>query len=258
MVAARSIGRDAMTGTLRRVVEAHFTFRRGVLALDLDFAVDDGEVLAVVGPNGAGKTTVLRVLAGLERIDSGRLVIDGRTVDQRHPEIHVDPADRCVGMLFQNRALFANMTALGNVAFGLRSRGASRASAESAAGSWLERMGVASVAATRVGRLSGGEAQRVAMARALAGGPRLLLLDEPLTAVDAGARPPLRDVLRSHLDDFAGGCVIVSHDPADVASIADRVIVIEDGAIAQSGTPAEILDAPKCGYARALAAGRTS
>lgn len=234
-------------------VEASFTRRRGDLGLDVAFSVDDGEVVALVGPNGAGKTTLLRILAGLERIDSGRLAMAGTVVDQRDPDVHVDPVDRSVGMLFQNRALFANMTAAENVAFGPRSRGASRAAADATARSWLERMGIGTVAESLPVRLSGGEAQRTALARALAVEPEVLLLDEPLTAVDAGARPSLRELLRGHLRDFEGACVIVSHDPADIRAVADRVLVIEDGMIVQSGATEDVLANPTSGYARALA-----
>lgn len=242
-----------MTSDPMPAIDASIRFRRGALSLDLSFTVEHGEVVAIVGPNGAGKTTLLRLLAGLERLDSGRLVVAGAVVDQRDPEVHVDPAERSIGMLFQNRALFSNMTAAENVAFGLRSRGESRASAGAIALRWLERMGVDAMAGARPAQLSGGEAQRVALARALAVDPTVLLLDEPLTAVDAGARLPLRELLRRHLDELDGACVIVSHDPADIRAIAHRVLVIEDGRIVQSGTADEVLGHPTCDYARALA-----
>lgn len=242
-----------MTSRQTPAIDASIGFCRGELALDLSFSVERGEVVALVGPNGAGKTTLLRILAGLERISSGRLVVAGVVVDQRDPEIHVDPANRPVGMLFQNRALFSGMSVADNVAFGLRSRGESRATAKASAMRWLERMGLDGLGDVRPGRLSGGEAQRVALARALAVDPRVLLLDEPLTAVDAGARPPLRDLLRRHLAELDGACVIVSHDPADIRAIAHRVLVIENGRIVQSGTTDEVLGNPTCDYARALA-----
>jgi len=234
-------------------IEATVRHQRGALGLDLDLAVDHGEVLAVVGPNGAGKTTLLRILAGLDRLDSGVVRLSGTTVDQPESKVFLDPADRSVGMVFQSRALFAGMSALDNVAFGPRCRGATRTDANDVARQWLDAMDVAAIADLRPRALSGGEAQRVALARALAVEPEVLLLDEPMTAVDAGARPALRELLRRHLDGFRGGCVIVTHDPSDIRRIADRVAVLENGTIAQVGTPDEILSRPDCAYARALA-----
>jgi molybdate transport system permease protein len=197
-----------------------------------------GEVVALVGPNGAGKTTLLRVLAGLQPA-TGSLRLDDR-------EVHgLAPQRRNVGWVPQERLLFAHMSALDNVAYGLRARGVSRASARRTALSWLDRLGVADLAGRRPDALSGGQAARVALARALAPAPGLVLLDEPLAALDASSRDDVRRLLR---DTLAGGpapALIVTHDPVDVVALADRLVVLEKGRVVQAGTPAEVTRAPR-------------
>ena len=151
-------------------------------------------------------------------------------------------------MVFQDHLLFGHMSVLANVAFGARSRGVGKAEAERRARSWLERMGLADRADDRPRQLSGGQAQRVAVARALATEPRFLLLDEPLAALDVTARGSVRHELRHHLRLFAGSCVLVTHDPLDAAVIADRLVVIEQGRVAQEGTLADITARPRSAY----------
>jgi molybdate transport system ATP-binding protein len=230
---------------------AHVLVQRGPLAVDVQLEVGDGEVLAVLGPNGAGKSTVLRVLAGLLRPDGGQVVVDGDRVwdtAQQHLPAHRRP----LGMVFQDHLLFPHLSVTDNVAFGLRTRGVRRAAARVAAGRWLDRVGLAGLGDRRPGELSGGQAQRAALARALVGDPRVLLLDEPLSALDARTRLAVRAELHRHLTDYAGSAVLVSHDPIDAMALADRVVVVEDGLVVQAGTPAEVARRPRTDYVARL------
>ena len=156
-------------------------------------------------------------------------------------------------MVFQDYLLFPHLSAEANVAFGMRSRGASKAEAARQALGWLERMGVADQAPVKPGRLSGGQAQRVALARALAVDPRLLLLDEPMAALDVSQRGSVRHELRLHLQEFGGSCVMVTHDPLDAAAIADRLVILEDGDVVQEGTLETIATRPRTNYVAELA-----
>jgi molybdate transport system ATP-binding protein len=157
-----------------------------------------------------------------------------------------------VGVVFQDYLLFPHLSALENVAFGLRCQGRHRREARSVAAGLLERVGVAELAGVKPRKLSGGQAQRVALARALAVDPRLLLLDEPLSALDAQTRPAIRSELRRHLADFAGCALLVTHDPLDAMVLADRLVVIEDGTVVQTGTPAEVARRPRTPYVARL------
>jgi molybdate transport system ATP-binding protein len=235
------------------MLDAHLVVHRGGFTLDIELAVADGEVVALLGPNGAGKTTALRALAGLLAVDAGSITVSGTTWDAPDEDTFLVPQRRSVGVVFQDYLLFPHLSALENVAFGLRSRGVHRTAARAAALDWLTRVGLADKAGARPGRLSGGQAQRVALARALAPTPRLLLLDEPLAALDAATRQELRADLRSHLtatDPAAPGraTVLVSHDPLDAMVLADRIVVIEAGRIAQTGSAVEITRSPRTDY----------
>ncbi|WP_328593539.1 ABC transporter ATP-binding protein [Goekera deserti] len=225
--------------------------QRGGLLVDVRLAVADGEVLAVLGPNGAGKSSVLRVLAGLLVPDDGRVVVDGDTVwdDER---VHVPAHRRALGMVFQDHLLFPHLSVTENVAFGLRTRGVARGPARAAADGWLTRVGLDGMGGRRPGELSGGQAQRAALARALVGEPRLLLLDEPLSALDARTRLTVRAELRRHLAEFAGATVLVTHDPVDALALADRVVVVEDGRVVQEGRPADVARRPRTDYVARL------
>ncbi|MDQ6783560.1 MAG: ABC transporter ATP-binding protein [Actinomycetota bacterium] len=216
----------------------------GALRLDVEVDVDEA-VVAVVGPNGAGKTTLLRALAGLIPLVGGRVVADGRVVEDPAANLRVRPEERRFGVVFQEHRLFANLTALENVAFGLRARGVARGVARRRAADWLERVGLPDVAGRRPRELSGGEAQRVALARALATEPTVLLLDEPLAAVDASARAELRRALRSELRRYPGSRLVVTHDPIEAAALADRLLVLEAGAVTQQGALAEVTARPR-------------
>jgi molybdate transport system ATP-binding protein len=230
--------------------EVHVTMSTFELQLDLDVA--DGEVVAVLGPNGSGKSTLLRALAGLKPLTGGRIVLDDQVLDDPDATVLVPPERRRCGMLFQDYLLFPHLTSVANVAFGLRSRGANKVDANDRAVEWLGRMGLADKAQSKPRQLSGGEAQRVALARVLATDPRLLLLDEPMAALDVGARGSVRHQLRRHLAEFTGSCVMVTHDPLDAAAIADRLVIIEAGRLAQQGTLKEITTHPRTTYVAGL------
>ncbi|MEU7109028.1 ABC transporter permease [Streptomyces sp. NPDC046215] len=202
--------------------------------------VPAGTTVAVVGPNGAGKTTLLRALLGLtERATAGPLTLGGTEVSG------LPPHRRRIAWVPQDGALFPHLSVLANTAYGLRAQGVPKGEAHRAARQWLDRLGVGELAARRPGRLSGGQAQRVALARALAARPRLLLLDEPLAALDQSTRAHVRHTLRAHLAAFPGVCLIVTHDPVEAVSLADRVLVLEDGRTAQYATPAELTRHPR-------------
>jgi len=220
----------------------------GRLDLEVALAVAPGEVLAVLGPNGSGKTTTLRVLAGLLAVESGRVVIGGVVVDDPLAATFVLPEHRRVGMVFQDHLLFPHLDLTENVAFGLRAKGAGRDDARRRAVDWLDRVGIGELAESRPAAVSGGQAQRAALARALVTEPSLLLLDEPLAALDVTTRTSLRRELRSHLGEFGGASVLVTHDTLDALALADRVIVIEEGRITQAGTLRDVTSTPRTPY----------
>ena len=226
-----------------RVVRSLGTFR-----LDVDLGVTSGETVAILGPNGSGKSTLFRCLAGLLPVDEGRIVLDGETLDDAATNAFTQPERRPVGVVFQEYLLFPNLTALENVAFGLRARGVDKRAARARAAEWLERVGLADHAGHRPRALSGGQAQRVALARALATEPRLLLLDEPLAALDVGRRADVRRDLRRHLGTFDGVRLLVTHDPVDAYALADRVVVLEGGNVSQVGTLADVTAQPRSRY----------
>ncbi|WP_338896675.1 ABC transporter ATP-binding protein [Streptomyces sp. TG1A-60] len=223
-------------------LDARLVVRRGDFRLDVSLTAAPGDVVALLGPNGAGKTTALRALAGLTPLTDGYLRLDGAALERTAPE------SRPVGVVFQDYLLFPHLTALDNIAFGPRCQGASKGAARTRAAEWLERMGLAEYAGTKPRRLSGGQAQRVALARALATRPRLLLLDEPLAALDARTRLDVRAQLRRHLADFEAVAVLVTHDPLDAMVLADRLVVVEDGRVVQEGTPGDIARHPRTDY----------
>ena len=229
-------------------VQAHLSVERPGFALDLDLRIEPGQVVALLGPNGAGKTTTLRTLAGLTPLTAGRIAIGDDVVEDTATGKRTPTERRSIGLLFQDYLLFPHLSALDNVAFGLRCQGYPKAEARATAAGWLERVGLADHAAARPAALSGGQAQRVALARALAPAPRLLLLDEPLAALDAHTRLEIRTRLRRHLADFSGATLLVTHDPLDAMILADRLVVIEDGRLVQAGAPGDIARHPRTDY----------
>ena len=241
-----------LTDTEQVLLDARLVVSRGEWDLDIALQLAPGGVTALLGPNGAGKSTTLQALAGLLRVADGRVVLDSVVLDDPQGGVHMPAEERRVGLVFQDYLLFPHLSARDNVAFGLRARGIRKADAREAADRWLAGMGLAAYAARRPRELSGGQAQRVALARALATEPRLLLLDEPLAALDAGTRMAVRTDLRRHLDEFGGATVVVTHDPLDALVLADHVVVIENGRVVQAGTPAEVARRPRTRYVASL------
>jgi molybdate transport system ATP-binding protein len=229
-------------------LEARVTVELGALRLDAALDAEPGSTVVLLGPNGAGKTTLLRVLAGLRPLDAGHVTIDGEVLDDPLAGAWVPAERRPIGFVFQDNVLFPHLSALENVAFGLRAERVGRGEARRRALAWLERAGVARHAEARPRALSGGQAQRVALARALAPEPRVLLLDEPLAALDASARVETRRELRRHLAAHDGARVVVTHDPVDAMTLGDRVVVLEQGRVAQAGTITELRERPRSRY----------
>lgn len=220
----------------------------------LQLAVAAGETVAVLGPNGAGKSTLLGVIAGLVRPDGGRAELNGTVLFDLPPagrHVWRPPHQRGVSLLAQDALLFPHLSVLDNVAFGPRSAGASAARARDTAARWLSEVDAEQLATRRPAELSGGQAQRIAVARALASDPGLLLLDEPLAALDVSVAPAVRRVLRRVLADRS--VVIVTHDVLDAYTLADRVVILEAGRIVDQGTPAEVFDRPRSAFAAGLA-----
>jgi molybdate transport system ATP-binding protein len=226
--------------------------RRGSFTLAVSLRAAAGQVLGLLGPNGAGKSTLLSAVAGLTPVSAGRIMLAGQAMDDADAGTFIEASGRPVGFVFQNYRLFPHLTVADNVAFSPRARGLGRRAARSAAGYWLGRLGLADLAGRKPDQLSGGQAQRVALARALAGQPALLLLDEPLSALDAGTRLDVQAELKRHLADFTGPCLLVTHDALEALVLADRLIVLESGRIVQQGTPAQIARQPATDYVAKL------
>jgi molybdate transport system ATP-binding protein len=224
-------------------------------SLEVALSVGEHEVVALLGPNGAGKSTVLSVVAGLLRPDAGHASLNGRTL------FHIDPSDeprtwvpahaRGVALLAQEPLLFPHLSARDNVAFGPRSAGRSRRESRDIAETWLAEVDATPLGDRRPAQLSGGQAQRVAVARALATDPGLLLLDEPMAALDVAVAPALRQMLRRVLADRS--VVIVTHDVLDALLLADRVLVLEDGHVVEEGPTTQVLARPRSAFAARIA-----
>ncbi|MER6978110.1 ABC transporter ATP-binding protein [Streptomyces carpinensis] len=211
--------------------------RRAVLDA-VDLAVAEHEIVCVLGPSGSGKSTLLRAVAGLQQLDSGRVLLDGR--DQTGVPVH----RREIGLMFQDHQLFPQRDVAGNVGFGLRMHGSAKGERSARVGELLELVGLPGAGARAVAALSGGEQQRVALARALAPRPRLLMLDEPLGQLDRSLRERLVVELRELFGRLGTTVLAVTHDQGEAFALADRVVVMRDGRIAQSGTPLEVWQRP--------------
>jgi putative spermidine/putrescine transport system ATP-binding protein len=240
--AQRGVSRQLRQAVGVSLVGLHRCFGQVVALDDFSLEVNPGELLALLGPSGSGKTTALRVLAGLERPERGRVLVGGADVTK------LPPHRRGMGMVFQAYSLFPNMTALENVAFGLRLRRVSKTERRKRATSLLELVGLSREANRHPHQLSGGQQQRVALARALAIEPRVLLLDEPLSALDAAVRVRLREEIRRVQLDVGITTVFVTHDQEEALSMADRVAVLADGHLEQVGTPSELYSSPATGF----------
>jgi len=223
---------------------ASFEAARGSFTTGLELEVPPGSVTALVGPNGAGKSTALRVVSGLLSPRTGRITLNGRVLDDAASGIHVAASRRGIGVVFQEYLLFPHLTAVDNVAFGLVAGGKAKSAARQEAELALDRLGIRGVAASRPRDLSGGQAQRVALARALILAPALLLLDEPLAALDATTRLEVRADLATRLRAFGGSTVLVTHDPIDALTLADEILVVDSGLVVQRGSPRQISAEP--------------
>ncbi|MFI5778411.1 sulfate/molybdate ABC transporter ATP-binding protein [Nocardia sp. NPDC051570] len=226
--------------------------------VDIELAVAPGEVLALLGPNGAGKSTVLELVAGLIRPDEGRIRLGDRMLIDRARGIEVPPHRRGVAMLAQDALLFPHLSVAANVAFGPRSRGMGRRAAGDIAREWLRAVDALALRDRRPGELSGGQAQRVALARALAVDPELILLDEPMAALDVATAPAMRTLLRRVLRDpernsKGPSAILVTHDIVDALTLADRVVVLEAGRIAEQGPVTTVLSRPRSAFAARIA-----
>ncbi|QLD11151.1 ABC transporter ATP-binding protein [Microbacterium oleivorans] len=232
-------------------LSAHLRVRRRDLAVSVDLTAETGEIVAVMGPSGAGKTTTVEAIAGLCPIDAGSVRIDDEVVAA--PGVQVAPQRRGTVLLRQDPCLFPHLSARENVAFGLRSRGVAARRARAEADDWLDRVGLAAAGPRAPRELSGGQQQRVALARALAAAPRLVLLDEPFTALDPETVAALRTMLAEQLRSAGATAVLVTHDALDAATVADRLVILEAGEVTQSGDVRAVLGAPATAFGAAIA-----
>lgn len=223
--------------------------------LDVDFSVSAGEVLAVLGPNGAGKSTALHVIAGLLRPDEGTVRLGDRLLTDIAAGVNVATHDRRVGLLLQDPLLFPHLSVAANVAFGPRSRRRPfrRRRDKGTALHWLREVDAEGFADRKPRQLSGGQAQRVAIARALAAEPEVLLLDEPLAGLDVAAAAAVRAVLRKAVARTGCAVILITHDLLDVFTLADRVLVLESGQVAETGPVAEVLATPRSHFGARIA-----
>lgn len=239
-----------MSGSLR----AHLVVRRpGGFELDARLEIEAGTTAALLGPNGSGKSTAVDALTGIVALDEGVVELGSDVFDDPSVNRFVAPQDRRVGVVFQGYLLFDHLSVRDNIAFGVTSAGAARSTARARADEWIERFELTGLADRRPLELSGGQAQRVALARALAIDPAMVLLDEPLAALDVESRATLRRTLARHLADVAGPRMLITHDPSEAFLLADRIHVLEHGRITQVGTPDEIRRRPGTPYVAAVA-----
>jgi molybdate transport system ATP-binding protein len=234
------------------VLDAAFTKRLRDFELTVNFAADEASTLVLVGETGSGKTTVLNILAGFLSPERGRIVLDGEVYVDCDRNVAVAPYLRPIGYVFQDYALFPHLTALDNVAFGLRSQGVDGRAARHRAHATLEQLGIDDLAESRPARLSGGQQQRVALARALILRPRLLLLDEPLSALDLQTRQQTRSELRRILSELSCITVFVTHSAFEAMAFGQRIAVLDRGRIAQMGSREELLTHPRSHYVAGL------
>ena len=227
-------------------LDARVRLSRGAIDVDVSLRAEPGQVVGVLGPNGGGKTTTVLALAGILRVAEGHVRVDGQAWDDGRRAL--PPEQRTVGLMLADSLLFPHLTALDNVAYGPRSRGVDRHRARDRAREELGRVDLLERASSRPRQLSSGQQARVALARALATDPSLLLLDEPLAALDPDTRARTRSDLATRLTAYGGITVLVTHDPLDALTLADHLVFVEDGHVTQSGTPAEVLSEPRSPY----------
>ena len=229
-------------------LQADLRLTRGLLHLGVELSAQPGQIVAVLGPNGSGKTTLLHTLAGLIRCQHGQIHVAGSLWDCPAKNIWMAPEQRRTGLVLADHLLFPHLSVIDNVGFGPRSRGVPKADARARAAAELEALGLGDRLEGRPRELSTGQAQKVALARALATDPALLLLDEPLSALDPTTRAQTRADLGARLGAFDGITILVTHDPLDALSLADRLVFIEAGHLVQEGTPQEVIAKPRDPY----------
>jgi molybdate transport system ATP-binding protein len=232
------------------MLEVDARVARGDFEVDAAFGSGEAGTVALLGPNGAGKSTLVEMLAGLRRPLSGTVSLGGSLLDG--PGVHVPSRRRSIGVVFQEGALFPNLSVLENVAFGLRARGVAKARARDRARAALGSVGVDAFADRRPGELSGGQARAVALARALVLEPDLLLLDEPTASLDVASRAQVHALLRASLPEAPGVRLLVTHDPSEAMSLAERAAILEEGRISQAGTWDELRDRPATSWVAQL------
>lgn len=232
-------------------LDVHAVLERRGFALDASVAAQPGGTVAIMGPSGAGKSTLLAMIAGLLRLPRGHVRVGERIVSDR--ATHVAPQRRGVVLLGQDPHLFPHLSARDNIAFGLRARGLDRAHAVAEADEWLWRVGLPGAGPHRPGELSGGQQQRVGLARALATRPAVLLLDEPLTALDPETAGGVRAMLAEQLPAAHTTTVLVTHDAVDAAALAETLVLLEDGRVTQRGAVREVLASPATAFGAVVA-----
>jgi molybdate transport system ATP-binding protein len=235
------------------MLEANVQARVGRFELACDLAVEAGKAVALVGASGAGKTTMLRAVGGLVRPYAGRVVCDETSWSDTTRGVFLSPQERSCGMVFAEYALFGHLSVLENVCFGLRALGTDRALARAKALDLLALFQIEPLAARRANTLSSGEMQRVALARALAVAPRVLLLDEPLSAIDVQRRAPIRASILRHIEETGIAAVVVTHDPIEALLFARDLIVMDAGSVVQRGKAPDLRERPRSGYVAAFA-----
>lgn len=234
-------------------LDARVVVQRSAFRLDVAVSAAPGEVVAVMGPSGAGKSTLLGVLAGLEALADGHVRLGDRVLDSTSPRRRTTPSQRGIVLLSQEPRLFPHLTALENIAFGLRVHGAPKTVATGEAAQWLWRVGLDGMGERRPAQRSGGQQQRVALARALATSPAALLLDEPLASLDTETAADVRALLHDQLLATHTTAIVATHDAVDAVSLASRLVVLEDGRVTQSGPVRDVLSVPATRFAAAVA-----
>ncbi len=229
-------------------LRADVRLTRGLLDLGIELSAQPGQIVAVLGPNGSGKTTLLHALAGLIRLQHGQIHVAGSLWDSPAENVWMAPEQRRTGLVLADHMLFPHLSVIDNVGFGPRSRGVPKADARARARVELDALGLGDRSDVRPLELSSGQAQRVALARALATDPAVLLLDEPLSALDPTTRAQTRADLGVRLRAFSGITILVTHDPLDALSLADRLVFIAAGRLVQQGTPQEVIARPRDPY----------
>lgn len=226
-------------------LDTRFTLSRGTFTLDVNLSFNEGEVVAIMGPNGSGKSTFLHAIAGLLPVTSGMVVLNGETFDDATIETFLDPTQRNVGIVFQGGLLFETMNVLENIVFGLRARKIKQSIAAAQAEPLISQFGLSGLLERQPRELSGGQAQRVAITRALITQPKVLLLDEPMSGLDTSTRQLVREDFREVLASFAGYRILVTHDVEDALAIADRIIELDHGKVVWDGSTSDYRNKPR-------------